>query len=51
MLRIEIFTDYVKHQKSLKEYIEIRTTIHERGEFDDASLNRAEEKNPIFTKE
>ncbi len=43
MLRIEIFTDYVKRQKSLKEYIEIRRRINEQGEFDDASLIRAEE--------
>lgn len=43
MLRIEIFTDYVKHRKSLKEYIAIRKMIHEQGEFDDASLIKAEE--------
>ncbi|MDD3597301.1 hypothetical protein [Sulfuricurvum sp.] len=43
MSLIEIFTDYVQHKKSLKEYVEIRKTIHERGEFNDESLIRAEE--------
>jgi hypothetical protein len=40
---IEIFTDYVTNRKSLKEYVEIRKTIHERGEFNDATLLRAQE--------
>lgn len=43
MSLIEIFTDYILNRKSLKEYVEVRKTIHERGEFNDASLIRAEE--------
>lgn len=43
MALIELFTDYVINRKSLKEYVEIRKTINERGEFNDASLIRAEE--------
>lgn len=43
MSLIEIFTDHVLNKKSLKDYVEIRKTIHERGEFNDASLIRAEE--------
>lgn len=40
---IEIFTDYVVNRKSLKEYVEVRKSINERGEFNDAKLIRAEE--------
>lgn len=40
---IEIFTDYVTNRKSLKEYVKVRKTIHERGEFNDATLLRAQE--------
>lgn len=43
MSLIEIFTDYVLNRKSLKEYVEVRKTIHERGEFNDAKLIRAQE--------
>ena len=43
MTLIEIFTDYVVNRKSLKEYVEIRKGLHERGEFNDASLIQAEE--------
>ncbi|MDP3464935.1 MAG: hypothetical protein Q8R86_04115 [Sulfuricurvum sp.] len=43
MSLIEIFTDYVLNKKNLKDYVKIRKTIHERGEFNDASLLRAEE--------
>lgn len=43
MSLIEIFTDYVLNQKSLIDYVEIRKNIHERGEFNDASLIKAEE--------
>jgi len=40
---IDIFTDHVLNRKSLKEYVEIRKGLHERGEFNDASLIKAEE--------
>ncbi|MFA5215853.1 hypothetical protein [Sulfuricurvum sp.] len=43
MSLIELFTDYVLNRKSLKEYVELRKTIHERGEFNDAKLIQAEE--------
>lgn len=43
MSLIEIFTDYVLNRKSLKEYVEIRKTINERGEFNDAKLIQAQE--------
>lgn len=55
MSLIETFTDYVLNRKSLKEYVEVRKTINERGEFNDAKLIQAEEnlqrlkkKNPKF---
>lgn len=43
MSLIEIFTDYVRNQKSLIDYVEVRRNIHERGEFNDASLIKADE--------
>ncbi|WP_295052971.1 alpha/beta hydrolase [Sulfuricurvum sp.] len=43
MSLIETFTDYVLNRKNLKEYVEIRKTINERGEFNDAKLIQAEE--------
>ncbi len=43
MILIELFTDYVVHRKSLKEYVEVRKTINERGEFNDAKLIQAQE--------
>jgi len=43
MRLIEIFTDHVVNRKSLKEYVEIRKNIHERGEFNDMTLMEAED--------
>ena len=43
MLLIEIFTDHVVNKKSLKEYVEIRKSVKERGEFNDQSLIEAED--------
>lgn len=43
MSLIEIFTDYILNKKSLQEYIELRKTIQERGEFNDTLLIQAEE--------
>ncbi|MHC3993510.1 hypothetical protein ACXWTF_01655 [Thiomicrolovo sp. ZZH C-3] len=43
MTLIELFTDHVVNCKSLKEYVEIRKNIHERGEFNDRTLIQAEE--------
>ncbi len=43
MSLIEIFTDYILNKKDLKDYMEVRKTIRERGEFNDTSLLRADE--------
>ena len=43
MSLITIFTDHVLNRKSLKDYVEIRKSINERGVFNDATLIRAEE--------
>jgi len=43
MTLIEIFTDYVVNRKSLKEYVEVRKNLNERGEFNDTKLIQAEE--------
>lgn len=43
MSLIEVFTDYIRNRKSLKDYVEVRKTLNERGEFNDATLIRAEE--------
>lgn len=43
MSLIETFTDYVLNRKSLKEYVEARKTINERGEFNDTKLIQAQE--------
>lgn len=55
---IEIFTDYIRNKKDLRDYVEVRKTMHERGEFNDATLiqvqenlERLEKENPeIYTK-
>ena len=43
MLLIELFSDYIFNKKDLREYVEQRKTINERGEFNDAQLIQAEE--------
>lgn len=43
MTLIEIFTDYVKNRKDLKEYVEVRKTINTRGEFNNETLIQAQE--------
>ena len=43
MSLIAIFTDHVLNRKSLKDYVEIRKSIRERGVFNDATLIQAEE--------
>lgn len=35
---IEIFTDFIRNKKDLREYVTIRKSINERGEFNDATL-------------
>ncbi len=51
MSLIETFTDYILNRKNLKEYVEVRKTIHERGEFNDAKLIQAEENLQRLKKE
>lgn len=43
MLLIEIFTDFIRNRKDLREYVKIRKSIHERGEFNDATLIQIQE--------
>jgi hypothetical protein len=43
MSLITIFTDYIINKKSLKEYVELRKTLHERGEFNDEMLCKAQD--------
>ena len=42
MTLIEIFTEHVVNRKSLKDYVEVRKGLNERGEFNDTSLIQAE---------
>ena len=43
MALINIFTNHIVNKKSLKDYVEIRKILNERGEFNDESLLKAEE--------
>lgn len=43
MTLIELFTDYVRNKKSLKEYVEKRKYINTRGEFNNKALIQAED--------
>ncbi len=40
---IEIFIDYIRNRKDLREYVVKRKTIQERGEFNDATLIQVQE--------
>ncbi len=42
MTLIELFTDYIVNKKSLVEYVKIRKTLNERGEFNDEKLLQAQ---------
>ncbi len=48
---IEIFTDYIRNKKDLREYVALRKTINERGEFNDASLIKVQENLERLEKE
>lgn len=48
---IDIFTDFIRNKKDLREYIEIRKTIDERGEFNDQKLIRIQENLERLQKE
>lgn len=42
MTLIELFTDYVRNRKDLREYVEKRKNIDTRGVFNDATLIQAQ---------
>lgn len=48
---IDIFTDYIRNKKDLREYIEVRKTVNERGEFNDQKLIRIQENLERLQKE
>jgi hypothetical protein len=48
---IEIFTDFIRNKKDLREYVALRKGIHGRGEFNDATLIRAQENLERLKKE
>jgi hypothetical protein len=43
MLLINVFTDYIVNKKSLRDYVEFRKTLQERGEFNDELLCKAQD--------
>ena len=43
MLLIELFSDFIFNRKDLREYVELRKDINERGEFNDQMLIRVQE--------
>ena len=43
MTLIELFTDYIRNKKNLKEYVEERKNFSTKGEFPDETLIHAEE--------
>ena len=51
MLLIEMFTDYVYNKKDLREYVQKRRDMNERGEFNDATLILAQENLERLKKE
>lgn len=40
---IDIFADYIRNRKDLREYVKVRKTINQRGEFNDATLIQIQE--------
>ena len=51
MTLIELFTDYVRNEKDLNDYVEKRKHIHTRGEFNDKTLIQAAEDLKRLKKE
>ena len=51
MTLIELFTDYVRNEKDLNDYVEKRKHIHTRGEFNDKTLMQAAEDLKRLKKE
>lgn len=40
---IEIFEDYIRNKKDLRQYVQVRKEINERGEFNDFELIKIQE--------
>ena len=48
---IDIFADYIRNKKDLREYVERRKTINERGEFNNHQLIKIQENLERLKKE
>lgn len=48
---IDIFTDYIRNKKDLREYVELRKGINERGEFNNIELIKIQENLEKLKKE
>ncbi len=48
---IEIFTDFIRGRRDLREYVALRKTIQERGEFNDTTLIKIQENLERLEKE
>jgi hypothetical protein len=48
---IDIFSDYIRNKKDLRQYIKLRKTINERGEFNDSQLLQIQENLERLKKE
>lgn len=48
---IEIFTDYIRSKRDLRDYVEVRKRVNERGEFNDAKLIMIQEHLERLQKE
>ncbi len=51
MSLIAHFTDYIVNKKDLRDYIELRKTLHERGEFNNQKLLKIQENLERLGKE
>lgn len=51
MTLIDLFSDYIRNKKDIVEYIEKRKSINERGEFNDATLQKLAQKLEKLKKE
>jgi hypothetical protein len=48
---IDIFTDFIRNKKDLRDYIELRKNINERGEFNDSNLIKIQKNLEKLKKE
>ncbi len=51
MTLVELFTDYIVNRKDLRDYVQERKKLNERGEFNDAKLIKAQENLDRLKKE